>query len=164
MTDHVSIIDPPLEPREELSEAEDIVTAGDFWPPLSISHFRKVQRAEDAINDTRIRAAIQSGIQSAFLDLSEWAKEQRDAGHATLNDVPAIDEIDGKSPLVWAWERAIFSLAKAELVESLKDYDATGAGERNTEFVDDSIIQLRRDATHAIRDLKGRPRTTVELI
>ena len=79
-----------------------------------------------------------------LIDLGEWGVFKRAEGHASLADVPAV-QIDGVSHLVLCWHRAVGALAKAELSETHRDYDATASGERKNEGLDDSIIQLRRD-------------------
>lgn len=163
MPDHVSIIDPPRADGPAPAPERDMVTAGDFWPALSIAEFRRAERVTDEVTSPRIRNALRSAIQTAFVDLKAWELMQQAAGHAMLADVPA-HMIDGQSSKLFNWQHAVFTLAKAELVETYRDYDATGAGERNADHIDPSISELRRDAAHAIRDLKGRPRTTVELI
>jgi len=162
MPDHVSIINPPLAPAPTNSE-DDVVEADGWWPSVGIKHFRAVARADETITPARVRAALQSAMATALIDLGAWGVSQRTQGYARLADVPTLI-IDGQSRYLVYWQRAIYALAKAELIEVHRDYDATGKGERNADFVDDSIVQLRRDATHAIRDLKGRSRTTVELI
>jgi hypothetical protein len=80
-----------------------------------------------------------------------------------IADVPA-DVIDGESVLVLAYQRAIGGFARAELIEGYRDTDLTGRGDRKVEDLEPSVDELRRDALHAIRDILGVGRTTVELI
>jgi hypothetical protein len=163
MADHVSIINPPRAAAPAPNAATDLVNADGWWPALSIVAFRAEQRVSDEITPVRVRAALRTAMQTALIDLGAWGVTQRIAGYETLSDVPA-PQIDGVSHYALCWNRAIFALAKAELAETHRDYDATGAGERNTDYLENSIGQLRRDATHAIRDLKGRGREFAELI
>ena len=164
MADHVSIINPPRAPASlPVDPLESRVAADGWWPSILISEFRATMRVDEAITPIRCRHALRTAIATALIDLGEWGILQRAQGYASLSLVPSV-EIDGVSHYVLCWQRAIMSLAKAELVETHRDYDATGAGARNTDFVDDTIVQLRRDGAHAIRDLKGRGRTTMELI
>jgi hypothetical protein len=163
MADHVSIINPPRAAGPEPLPAADLVEADTWWPAVSIATFRAEQRVTDEITAPRVRAALRTAMQTALIDLGAWGVLQRTHGFARLEDVPTL-WVDGISRYVLCWQRAVFALAKAELLETHRDYDATGAGERNTDFVEASILQHRRDATHAIRDLRGRTREVVELI
>lgn len=163
MPDHVSIIRPPLTPAPVPEPLSLLVTCGPFWPDISIADLRADQRVDDVVTDARCRKAIRAGIETALIDLRAWQAGRIELGYASLSDVPA-EEIDGVSRLVLCWHRAVLALAKADIIETYRDYDATGAGDRAADWLDDAIIQLRRDAAHAIRDLKGRARTCVELI
>jgi Phage head completion protein (GPL) len=159
--DHVSILSPPLATAPE--PAQSMVTCGDFWPAIALADFRSSQRVDDAVTTQRALAAIRSAMATALIDLRDFAAVQIERGYTHLADVPA-DQIDNTSLLVHRWRTAIMTLAKAELAETMRDYDATGSGERSLEYLNETIVQLRRDAAHAIRDIKGRPRTCVELI
>jgi Phage head completion protein (GPL) len=163
MTDHISNIDPPLALGLPPDPATDEVAADGWWPSVSISEFRSLHRVTAEIPPDRIRAAIRAGMQTALVDLGEWGVLKRAQGYAALEEVPSV-EIDGISHFVLCWRRAVTALAKAELSETHRDYDATGSGERKNDGLDQSIIELRRDAQHAIRDLKGLRRTFAELI
>lgn len=164
MTDHVSIIAPPLALAPQPQNPEtDTVDADGWWPSVSIAEFRAMYRVTPETTAERVRAAIRTAMQTALIDLGEWGVLKRAEGHASLESVPAV-QIDRVSHFVLCWHRAIGALAKAELSETHRDYDATASGERKNDGLDDSIIQLRRDAQHAIRDLKGARRTVAELI
>jgi Phage head completion protein (GPL) len=164
MTDHVSIIAPPLAAAPPpLNPESDKVDADGWWPSVGINAFRALHRVAPEITPERVRAAIRTGMQTALIDLGEWCVLKRAEGHASLAAVPAV-QIDGVSHFVLCWHRAVGALAKAELSETHRDYDATGSGERKNDGLDLSIEQLRRDAQHAIRDLKGARRTVAELI
>lgn len=163
MPAHVSVINPPLATAPAPNPANDLVLADGWWPAVSIATFRGLHRVTPEVPDTRVRAALRTGMQTALIDLGAWGVAQRLLGHAALADVPTL-EIDGVRHYALCWFRAVTALAKCELAETHRDYDATGAGERGSDFLNDSIIQLRRDAQNAIRDLKGETRTTVALI
>ncbi|MBH9537885.1 head completion/stabilization protein [Novosphingopyxis sp. YJ-S2-01] len=158
----ISVIAPPLADRA-VDPAEDAVTCGPFWPALSIAAFRKVQRLDDAITPERARAALQGAMQTALLDLAEFALAAVAMNQLTLAEIPAA-EIDGQSFLVLAWQRAIHAFAKAELIESHRDYDATGRGGVDPEVADRQVARLRADGKLAVRDILGRPRLRAELI
>lgn len=164
MTDHVSTIPPPLAVASvPEGSAADMVSADGWWPAISIAEFRAVHRVSNEITEPRVRKAIRSAIQAALNDLSPWGVLKRAEGFTSLEAVPAVT-IDGVSHFVLCWQSAVTALAKAELAETHRDYDATASGERKGKSLDETIIELRRDAAHAIRDLLGRSRVFSDLI
>ncbi|USI72722.1 head completion/stabilization protein [Sphingomonas morindae] len=152
----------------ELPSAEDVaepVIAGGWWPDIDPAQAREAHRFRDqkTVTPARLRAALIHGILTAGADLEPWRAEQAAAGHARLGDVPA-PAIDGTSRLVLLYRDAVALYAKARIIERYRDFDTTGAGDRAIDALEGAPETLRRDALHAIRDLKGRTRTLVELI
>jgi Phage head completion protein (GPL) len=163
MTDHVSIIAPPLQTAIPPNPASNIILADGWFPGVSQSDLKANFAIDQTITEARLKTAIYAAMETALLDLREWKIVQVEAGFANLAAVPA-DNINGESRLVRAWHRAIGSLTKAEIVETSRDYDATGAGERSLSALDEAIQQSRRDGAHAISDILGTNRTMCELI
>ncbi len=134
-----------------------------FFPDIDPVMFREQHRIRDAVTSARAREALIAGILTVGGDLAAWAAGHRAAGILRLDDVPALT-IDGISTLVLLYRRAVFTAAKAEVVERYRDIDLTGAGQRKAEDLDPSVVELRRDSLHAIRDMLAVTRTCVELI
>jgi hypothetical protein len=142
----------------------DSLVVNDGWfPDVDPADIRADRRIRDVVTAPRMRAAVIGAIMSARVDLRAWAALQRLAGASSLADVPA-DTIDGESVLVLAYHRAIGAFARAELIEGYRDTDLTGRGDRKVDDLEPSTGELRRDALHAIRDILGVGRTSVELI
>lgn len=152
------IINAPTEP-----DIETAIASGPFWPEIEPADIRDQQRLDNTIHPERLRTAIIEAIASTNSALSQWRLAQEAAGNARLEDITA-EEIDGTSILVHRYQRAVGCLAKAAILERTRDFDATGKGERKAEFLTDPIDDLRRDHLHAVSDIIGRPRTTIELI
>ncbi len=164
MAAHISVVPAPRLAGLALDDpAADQVHADNWWPAISISEFRTRHRVTQEVAPDFIRAAIRSAMQSALNDLGAWADDMRLMLFARLTDVPDT-MIDGQPYRVLLWQRAVMALAKVEIIETLRDYDATGHGDAANGGLDQSIIELRRDAQFAIRDLLGRARTRVALI
>ncbi|TPG14352.1 head completion/stabilization protein [Sphingomonas oligophenolica] len=140
------------------------VIINDGWlPDIEPDAIALAVRIPAGILAERIRAACIGAILTLAPDLALFAAAQLLGGHASLADVPAL-QLDGKSRLVLLYERAVGALAKAELIERHRDVDQAGGAQRDASALDMSPDQLRRDATHAIRQILGRSATTVELI
>ena len=127
------------------------------------SEIRDQQRLDSTIPPERLRHALIEAIASTNAALADYRVAQQALGIATLADIDT-EEIDGTSILIHRYRRAVGCLAKAMLLERMRDFDATGKGERKAEFLTDPIDDCRRDHLAAIADIVGRNRITVELI
>lgn len=152
---------PPDLPTPEPEIETPIV--GDWFPAIDPAAIRKGYRIREAVTAARLREALIAAIITVGNDLALWQGQQAQAGHLALTDVPA-PQIDGQSRLAILYRRAVALYAKAEIVERYRDIDMSGAGERRAEDLDPTVTELRRDALHAVRDLLGVTRTTVDLI
>ncbi|WP_160280214.1 head completion/stabilization protein, partial [Cellvibrio mixtus] len=92
-----------------------------------------------------------------------WVSQQQQKGIAALDDVPQKTGHPAGA-IKNQYFTAVWSLAKAELVERLPDYDTTNAGKEKADTLEPSAETYRRDASWAINDIIGAARTTIELI
>jgi hypothetical protein len=153
---------PKTAPQEPPASEATIVNDG-FFPDIEPAAVREAARVPTNITAPRLRAAILGAIMTAEIDLRAFAAASIAAGYTTLATVPA-PQLDGESVLGIRYQRAIALYAKAELIERHRDFDMTGAGNAQADDLTPSIGELRRDALHAIRDMLGKSRTTVDLI
>ncbi|WP_025873058.1 head completion/stabilization protein [Methylobacillus glycogenes] len=145
-------------------DTDGAVIAGDgFFPEISPTACRKSMRIDGTVTPQRLRDALIEAIASVQAELSSWVAEQIANGHATLDNVPAL-QVDGKSILTHRYIRAVFCLAAANCAERYKGFDATGAGQQKADSTVPTIDDLLRDASWAMSDMQGRRRTVVELI
>lgn len=140
------------------------LACGPFWPDIDVNHFRDVQRIGGTlIADARVKEALMGAVLAVDEDLDLWRTAQEMAGYASLVAVPSR-QIGGESRLKILWRRAVYAHATADLRETHGDISATGTGQGRAEWLDMSADDHRRNAIHAIRDIQGKDRTTVELI
>lgn len=139
------------------------IANGPFWPAVKPDEIRASMRLDGSIAADRLRAAVVAAVMMVNDDLDHWRTAQTATGYATLAAVPA-PVIDGTSRLVLLYQRAIACCAAAELTERYRSYDAADSASQRADDLTPSIDELRRDQRWAIRDLKGDPRLTVELI
>lgn len=138
--------------------------AATWFPPIDPAAIRKEHRIRDAVTAARFRSALIAAIISVTNDLADWRARQQAAGYASLAAIPSDIQIDGKPRAVHLYLRAVALYAKAEIVERYRDIDMSGSGERRADDLEPTPGELRRDAIHAVRDLLGKSRTTVDLI
>jgi len=82
---------------------------------------------------------------------------------ASLSELPA-DKIGGESVQLARYRRAVYFLARADLTEKYRDFDSTKSGANDADELVTTIDADRRNARQAINDMRGVPRTTIELI
>ena len=163
MTDLIATVLP-----DDDTPAPALIVNDGFFPDIDPAMFREQHRIRDAITPARAREALIAAMLTVHRDLAAWSMRHRAAGTLRLEDVRgtdgALSAIDGTSTLVLLYRRAVFTAAKAEVVERYRDVDLTGAGQRKAEDLEPSVSELRRDSLYAIRDILAVGRITVELI
>jgi len=156
------ICTPSIVPPLVANGQAPIVNDG-FLPDIDPDEIEAQVRFPSGVVPERVRAACIGAMLTIAPDLALWSAVQVLAGYRTLADVPA-PKLDGKSRYVLLYERAVGAHAKAEVIERHRDVDQTGGGQRDASATDATPDQLRRDATHAIRQILGRGATTIDLI
>lgn len=159
----MSLVSLPDWDTTQQPETETVVTNDGFFPDIDPAAVREAARITAAVTSARLRAAILGAIMTVEQDLRAFASASIAAGHASLAVLPAA-QLDGESVQVMRYQRAIAFYAKAELIERHRDFDLTAAGGAQADDLTPSIGELRRDALHAVRDILGKPRTTIDLI
>ena len=142
---------------------ETPVTNDGFWPDIDPVKLRAVARLDGTVTADRLRSSILSAVMSTNRELAAYKAAQQLLGHATLASVPA-EQIDGASVQISHYLIAVYSTVQAELTESYRDADTTGAGDKAADKLELRTSDLRRAARWAVSDLLGIRRTTVELI
>lgn len=148
---------------EQPPEVETPIVNDGFFPDIAPAAVREAARIPTSITPARLRAAILGAVMRVEPDLRAFAAACVVAGHASLAAVPA-PQLDGRSVQLIRYARAVALYTKAELIERHRDFDTTSAGGAQADELTPSVDDLRRDAQHAVRDIVGRSRTTVELI
>ncbi len=152
-----SLIPPPVVSTE-------VLIPNDGWfPDIDATALRVARRIRDVVTPERLALAVTGAIITVGNQLAAWQVAHLLAGHANLAAVPSL-KLGDTSRLVLLYTRAIGAYAKAELVETYRDTDLTAQGQRDADAVEPSIVDLRRDGIHAVRDMLGRARVRAELI
>lgn len=152
-------------PNSPPPAAEEDVTLDNhaFFPGLKLTEFREAMRIDSVTTRERAQHALEAAMIEVNDRLWDWAEIQMAEGHAALLDVPASrGQPEGANKRLYL--RAVWCLAKAQLVERYRDYDTTKAGHDKADDLEPAADDYRRDAAWAINDLTRTARTTVELI
>jgi len=128
------------------------------------SSVRTAARIPSQVIETRLRDAIVTAMLTVSTELATWRAAKELEGFATLAAVSPDDTIGGRPRLVVLYERAIASFTAAELADTHRDISASADGQKRAEDEALTADEHRRNGTHAIRDILGMTRTSVELI
>jgi hypothetical protein len=151
-------------PAGPASQAGSVITAGDWFPEIDCNRFRDEFRLGDVVTHDRLQGALRGAMVTVLGELTDWTAQAILDGHANLAAVRPDPEIDGEAAIVHAFRRAVQFHAAAELAELHRDLSATAEGSARADTQLLSAADYRRLATHAVRDVKGVTRTSVELI
>ena len=140
-----------------------VITNDAFWPGIDPDDCRTVMKLDGTVTDARLRTALITAIADANRQLTPWAALHLEAGRATLDAVPAM-HVDGGSLKVHQYKVAVYHLAAAELTEHIRSIDTSRQGNAAADVLETPIDTHRRTAHWLLNDIRGNPRTTVELI
>ncbi|CAN7192864.1 head completion/stabilization protein [Trinickia sp. LjRoot230] len=163
MTTFNAIASPTLTPEPTPSADALIVDNVAWFPPIDLADMRDAVRLVGTVTTARLREAVIAAVDEVNRELASWRSPLEAAGVASLAELPA-DTIGGKSVQLWRYRRAVYFLARADLVEKYRDFDSTKSGAADAEELMPTIDADRRNARQAINDIRGVPRTTIELI
>lgn len=138
----------------------------DWFPTIDLRHMRDAMRLDGTVTDLRLNQAVVDAILHVNEELNVWKQIQVTAGHLALENVPA-SQVNRESKLVIHYRRAVYSTAKADLLEKYRDYDSTASSmvdKKSMAYLDNAPSEQRRNAHWAISNLQGLPHLTVELI
>ncbi|MFP3567299.1 head completion/stabilization protein [Paraburkholderia sp. SIMBA_030] len=163
MSSFYAIAEPNITPEPTPPAAELIVTNTHWFPSVDLAHMRQAVRLDGTVTHARLRDAVIAAIDEVNRELSTWRQAHQAAGVATLAELPA-DDIGGESVHLARYRRAVYYLARADVTEQYRDFDSTKSGAADAAELETTIDADRRNARHAINDMRGAARTTVELI
>lgn len=139
------------------------ITNAPFFPDISVESFRDAMRVDGTVTDERCKHSLQAAVFSANDQLSNWVQDQVSIGISEITEIPTKAwQATGYHEQLYL--RAVYSLAKANLIERYRDYDTTGTGHKKADALAPADDDYRRDAAWALSDICGSHRTTVELI
>ena len=138
------------DPIPDLKGDETLASADLFYPCIDLSDLRRVMRLDGTVTAERLRHAAKSAVIRVQSDLATWRAEQ------------SIEHLSDDQPATY--RSAVYAYTAASLTERMASFDSTAEGIRRAEELNNLAQQLMRDGHWAVRDLQGKPRTTVELI
>ncbi|EOX8392845.1 head completion/stabilization protein [Salmonella enterica] len=147
----------------DVDDGAEKVTAGAFWPEIRLRDLRLASRIPGRTTTSRLKFVTTEAVAHVTDQLDDWRGIQESAGYSTLADVPAR-MLNGESVKVYRYRRAVYSAARALLLENARDVDTTEKGDRKADALEVQTDDLWRDVRWAIADIRGTQRLFVELV
>ncbi|EAQ5409325.1 head completion/stabilization protein [Salmonella enterica] len=147
----------------DVDDGDEKVTAGAFWPEILLRDLRLASRIPGRTTTSRLKFVTTEAVAHVTDQLDDWRGIQESAGYSTLADVPAR-MLNGESVKVYRYRRAVYSAARALLLENARDLDTTEKGDRKADALEVQTDDLWRDVRWAIADIRGTQRLFVELV
>ncbi|EAO8836671.1 head completion/stabilization protein [Salmonella enterica] len=147
----------------DVDDGAEKVTAGTFWPEILLRNLRLASRITGRTTTSRLKFVTTEAVAHVTDQLDDWRGIQESAGYSTLADVPAR-MLNGESVKVYRYRRAVYSAARALLLENARDVDTTEKGDRKADALEVQTDDLWRDVRWAIADIRGTQRLFVELV
>ncbi|MGU6723984.1 head completion/stabilization protein [Salmonella enterica subsp. enterica serovar Pomona] len=147
----------------DVDDGAEKVTAGTFWPEILLRDLRLASRIPGRTTTSRLKFVTTEAVAHVTDQLDDWRGIQESAGYSTLADVPAR-MLNDESVKVYRYRRAVYSAARALLLENARDVDTTEKGDRKADALEVQTDDLWRDVRWAIADIRGTQRLFVELV
>ncbi|EDW0031131.1 head completion/stabilization protein [Salmonella enterica subsp. enterica] len=147
----------------DVDDGAEKVTAGTFWPEVLLRDLRLASRIPGRTTTSRLKFVTTEAVAHVTDQLDDWRGIQESAGYSTLADVPAR-MLNGESVKVYRYRRAVYSAARALILENARDVDTTEKGDRKADALEVQTDDLWRDVRWAIADIRGTQRLFVELV
>lgn len=125
-----------------------------FYPVIAVADFCELYRVDTSISDVRVVAALRDAVINTNIDLAVWQSKQLLLEYTKLADVPA-NPYDDVSELTTHYHTAVYSKAKAELIEKYRDFDSTGSGHGRADELTTAMDDHRANARRAIHAITG---------
>ena len=117
-----------------------IIENDGWFPDIALADMRDAMRLDGTVTDARLVQAVVDAILQVNRELADWQSQHAQAGIAALVDVPAT-RINRESRLLAQYRRAVYSTAKADLIERYRDYDSTATSlsdKKTMEWLDEA--------------------------
>jgi len=149
--------------QSQIETQETTLTNDGFFSDVTTQEFRAAMNVGTDFDDTVVENGLTNAMFSINTQLSDWRKEQIAAGYAIIEDTPA-PLVAGQTQKVFFYKQAVFSYARARLLEMRRDISTTDKGHDRADNLEGTIADYERQAHESVQAILGRNRVTVELI
>lgn len=140
-----------------------VVQNDGWWPVLPLAALEAIYRLPEEYAEATLVEAVQLAMAWTNEQLASWKADQVEADYASMDAVPC-DSLGETSLHFLHYRRAVFSYAKAYLLEQFPTINRRDAAVSNGKEDEDTAETFLAFATRAVADFLKRPSVTVELI
>lgn len=138
--------------------SEDIIESTGFFGDIAVKDFQVQRSIPLQIPVELIKSTLISAMQSLEIELSEVVTNYNKQGIFFVTEIKGTT-INGETPLKTLYKKALFALAKNEILPEFETLSSRDLHE-NRNAVEEQK-QLLTEYTQAIRTIKGKKRGTV---
>lgn len=149
--------------QPELSDA--VLGSNGFWGEIRVGDFQKQRSIPLQIPLDLVENALVYAIDSVELDLLQVEEFYREKGYQFVEQLPSIlhtNSTGTANRIHRLFEKAVFARAKAELLPEFTTLSAREIHEGREATSEQRTLE--KEATMAIRAIKGKKRSSVALI
>lgn len=134
-----------------------------FYPNIAPEAFRGAMNIDSTVEIEWVNASLQLSMMEINAELSEWQAEQELLACTSIADTTSVVYgTENKNQRLYLL--AVQHLAKARILEGMRNFDSTAEGIRKAEDMGSAIDAHRRESRRAVRAIMGKTGTVVELI
>lgn len=151
--------------RNQPELSDSVLGSNGFWGEIKVGDFQKQRSIPLQIPLDLVENALVYAIDSVELDLLEVEQFYRDKGYQFVEQLPSIlhtNSTGTANRMHRLFEKAVFARAKAELLPEFTTLSAREIHEGREATSEQRTLE--KEATMAIRAIKGKKRSSVALI
>lgn len=135
-----------------------------FWPNVNAGDFEKRRGIPAAQDPERIAIALVNAIAEVNNQLESLKEKYTKQGYENAETVPAFPVLHGRNRVITQYESAVFARAKADLLPDIATVHTREKGDHLADRAPETRTQLMAESQRIIRNMKGKQRSSVELI
>lgn len=147
-------------PSNATSPEDQTVSNDGFYPALGVAEMRAQTGLGTVFGVERVAAVLRATMIEVNDSLIDW---RANCSGPSLADIPA-DTYGGVSAKVTLYKTAVYTRARATLIETTRDYDSTKSGHDRADTLEETADSWLQQSIEALSRLMDRPRTVVDLI
>ena len=149
--------------NEEQAVAQTIIKNAAFWPDIVLEKFKTQRRIPSEYDDQQQIDSLKLAAAEVNMELMRYELGQQAQGINQLTDTQG-PMIDGEPVALTQYMNAVYSRAKAKLLNHFATVNRKPAANNEAKESQDTFDRLLAESQQAIRAILGKHRVTVGLI
>lgn len=143
-------------------EPSDGISAGEFWPAISLNDFQVSRRIPPEYDRTQQRTCLIRAIAMVSVELADWRDRQIVSGKESASECGQM--IDGVGTAAALFTAAVYDQAKASLLIHFKTVNRRDEANNLAKEERSTYDELLREVQQSIRAILGISSATVMLL